>query len=201
MCRILIVEDQLDNQLLLTQLMESIGIQVRVAKDGQQGVHLFQSWQPHLIWMDRRMPMMDGMDATKIIRQLPGGKNVKIIAVTASAFMEQRQEMLQAGMDDFVRKPYRAHEIYDCLAKHLGLQYLYEGAANVDEAIEDLTPGSLSHLPQDLCDELREALQRLESERIAELIEQVAAYDKSLQLTLTRLAYNFDYPAILKALD
>ena len=106
--RILIVEDQLDNQLLLTKLMKNVGFQVKVADDGKQAVELFQSWRPHLIWMDRRMPVMDGLEATRRIRELPGGKEVKIVAVTASAFMEQRDEILKAGMDDFLRKPYRS---------------------------------------------------------------------------------------------
>jgi CheY-like chemotaxis protein len=123
--RILIVEDQLENQLLLTQLMERIGFQVKSAENGEQGVKLFQSWKPHLIWMDRRMPVMDGVEATQIIRQLPGGKDVKIVAVTASALSEERDEMLQAGMDDFVRKPYRFNEIYDSLTRQLGVQFVY----------------------------------------------------------------------------
>jgi CheY-like chemotaxis protein len=61
--------------------------------------------------MDRRMPVLDGMEATRSILQLPGGNKVKIIAVTASAFKEQSGEMLEAGMDGFVRKPYRVDEI------------------------------------------------------------------------------------------
>lgn len=104
--RILIVEDQHENQLLLTQLMQRVGFTAKVADNGEQAVKLFQSWQPHLIWMDRRMSGMDGLDATKLIRTLPGGKEVKIVAVTASAFVEERAELLAAGMDDFVRKPY-----------------------------------------------------------------------------------------------
>ena len=123
--RILIVEDQLENQLLLAKLMESIGFQVKVADNGQQGVDIFQSWHPHLIWMDRRMPVMDGLEATKIIRKLPGGKEVKIVAVTASAFEEQRTETLDAGMDEFIRKPYRANEIYECLSRQLGVKYIF----------------------------------------------------------------------------
>ncbi len=71
------------------------------------------------------MPVMDGVEATRRIRQLPGGKEVKIVAVTAPAFMEQRQELLNAGMDDFVRKPYRFDEIYDSLARQVGVKYLY----------------------------------------------------------------------------
>ena len=90
--RILIAEDQRENQLLLMKLMADIGLNARLAENGKRCVELFQEWHPQLIWMDRRMPVMDGIEATRRIRQLPGGKDVKIVAVTASAFDEQRQE-------------------------------------------------------------------------------------------------------------
>ena len=198
--RALIVEDQLENQLLLTQIMENAGIQVKVAKNGKQGVEIFQSWHPHLIWMDRRMPVMDGMEATKAIRQLPNGNNVKIVAVTASAFIEQRDEMLQAGMDDFLRKPYRAGEIYECLTKQLGIRFIYQGVASVEDSPRELTPAMLIMLPEALREELKEALESLENERISLVIKQISAYDPQLQTTLSQLVDNFDYPAILKAL-
>ncbi len=126
--RILIVEDQEDNQALLSQLLTSVGFQVRVAENGEQGVELFKSWKPHFIWMDKRMPVMDGVTATQHIRALPGGKEVKIVAVTASAFSDERQELLDSGMDDYISKPYRAAEIYECLERHLGVTYLYESS-------------------------------------------------------------------------
>jgi CheY-like chemotaxis protein len=137
--RILIVEDQRDNQLLLSKLMETIGFKVKLAENGEQGIQLFQKWQPHFIWMDRRMPVMGGMETTQRIRQLPGGKEVKIVAVTASAFAEQRSEMLDAGMDDYVRKPYHASEVYDCLSKHLGVKYLYQSSPKPRELDVTLT--------------------------------------------------------------
>jgi PAS domain S-box-containing protein len=199
--RILIVEDQRDNQLLLARLMETAGFSYRIAENGRQGVQMFREWRPHFIWMDRRMPVMDGLEATRQIRSLPGGKDVKIVAVTDSAFQEQRAEMLAAGMDDFVRKPYRANEIYDCLMKHLGVQYLYEGAAAQEAEAAELTPAALAKLPQDLRMELQAALESLESERIAAALQKVAAHDDALQKTLVRLIENFDYPAILKALQ
>lgn len=199
--RALIVEDQLENQLLLSQLLETVGIQIKVANNGKQGVELFQSWHPHLIWMDRRMPVMDGMEATKNIRQLPNGQQVKIVAVTASAFMEQREEMFEIGMDDFVRKPYRANEIYECLSKHLGAKFIYEGLSIDEELPGTLTPDMFLMLPEALRNEMKEALESLESERIAGVIKQVGAYDRTLQKTLTQLTDNFDYPAILKALN
>jgi signal transduction histidine kinase/CheY-like chemotaxis protein/HAMP domain-containing protein len=200
--RILIVEDQLENQQLLGRLMEPLGFEVKVAENGEQGVQLFLSWQPHLIWMDRRMPVMDGIEATKAIRELPGGKDVKIVAVTASAFMEQRAEMFDAGMDDFVRKPYRFNEIYECLTRQLGVQYIYADAALEEETIHvALTAEMLAVLPQDLRSELHDALESLESERITAAIQRVAPLDVQLHKLLSQLAGRFDYPAILKALQ
>jgi signal transduction histidine kinase/CheY-like chemotaxis protein len=201
--RILIVEDQLENQMLLTQLMERIGFEVRVAEDGRQGVELFQNWQPHLIWMDRRMPVMDGIEATKVIRLLPGGKEVRIIAVTASAFTEQRSEMLAAGMDDFVRKPYHFNEIYHTLSRHLGVRYTYAETSE-KEAIATpvvLTREMLAILPSELRNELLKALESLDSDRIYTVLQQVSPYDELLYKTLANLINNFDYPAILRVLQ
>jgi CheY-like chemotaxis protein/anti-sigma regulatory factor (Ser/Thr protein kinase) len=198
--RILIVEDQLENQLLLKQLMARTGLPVKVAENGAQAVELFQSWHPDLIWMDRRMPVMDGMEATRRIRALPGGHEVKILAVTASAFVEQRDEMLRAGMDDFVRKPYRFNEIYEALGKQLGLQYRYADDAQTEPAVDVLlTAQMLSVLPDSLRCALRDALESLESETISAVIGQVS--DAKLHQTLSHLAENYNYPAILEALQ
>lgn len=199
--RILIVEDQYENQLLLTRLMESAGFQVKLAENGARGVELFQSWHPDFIWMDRRMPGMDGIEATRRIRELPDGKKVKIVAVTASAFDEQRKEILAAGMDDYVRKPYRAAEIYDCLTKHLGVQYLYEDETEAQEQDVSLTPEMLHGVSEELLSELSEALENLNSERIETLIHRIATQDVTLERKLNYLAGNFDYPAIMKLLQ
>ncbi len=199
--RILIVEDQKENQILLSQLMTAIGFSVKIADNGEQGVQLFQSWQPHLIWMDRRMPVMDGLEATRRIRQLPGGKDVKIIAVTASVLVEQRQEILDAGIDDFVLKPYRFNDIYDCLIKHLRVQYVYSD--NHTESVAPdwvLTAEALNVLPQKLRKEMQTVLQSLDSEKINTVVAQVAGYDAELYKTLQHLVDNFDYPSILKVL-
>ncbi|BBE51858.1 Autoinducer 2 sensor kinase/phosphatase LuxQ [Ferriphaselus amnicola] len=200
--RVLIVEDQVENQLLLARLMKDIGIAAKVAENGEQAVNLFQTWAPHLIWMDRRMPVMDGIEATQIIRQLPGGTDVKIVAVTASAFAEQRNEMLEAGMDDFIRKPYRFSEIYESLAKHLGVRYVYaneQGSKHRNNVV--LTTQMLSRLPTSLRNELHDALESLEEERIHLAMEQVATCDPTLHQALSALVSGFDYPTILKALQ
>ena len=199
--RILIAEDQPENYLLLKTLMENIGVRYRLAENGAEAVEQFKSWQPHLIWMDRRMPKMDGEAATKAIRSLPGGEAVKIVAVTASAFTEQRAEMMKAGMDDFVRKPYRADEIYECLARQLGIQLIYTDTQSTVEAeFALLTVEMLLVLPPNLRNDLCDALEVLDSELISSIIQEVGSYDASLQNMLSRLADNFDYLAILQAL-
>ena len=123
--RILIVEDKRENWLLLQRLLEDAGFQVQVAEDGALGVEMFRIWQPHLIWMDLRLPLMGGLEAAREIRAMDGGLRVKIVAISASAFAQQREEVLAAGLNDFVRKPYRREEIFDCMAHHLGVRYLH----------------------------------------------------------------------------
>jgi signal transduction histidine kinase/CheY-like chemotaxis protein len=201
--RVLVVEDQVENRLLLQTLLQNAGFTVRLAENGEQAIALFQSWRPHFIWMDQRMPVMTGIEASRRIRALPGGGEVKIVGVTASAFKEQREELAKAGMDDFVRKPYRSAEIYDCMAKHLGVRYLYGNAPAADTGMQgvNLTPEMLSELPRYMRQELEEALQSLNSERIDEVIQKIGKFDAQLGQLLAQIAGNFDYPAILRALQ
>lgn len=199
--RILITEDQHDNQLLLSRLMANIGLETRVAENGKKCVELFRQWQPDLIWMDRRMPVMDGLQATREIRSKPGGDKVKIVAVTASAFKEEQQEMLEAGLDDFLRKPYRIDELYACMARHLGLKFIYtENAGEADPPVL-LTGDMLADVPQPLQQQLHKALEALDNVRIEASIRHIGRVDPALAHTLSRLANEFDYPAILDALE
>ncbi len=126
--RVLIAEAEPANRLLLRQLMERVGFEVKLAASGEECVKLFLEWRPHLIWMDRHMPAMDGMEATRCIRMLPAGQEVKIVAVTTSELKHKRQEMVDAGMDDMVCKPYRFDEIYAALARQLDVKYVYKTA-------------------------------------------------------------------------
>ncbi|PPD21764.1 MAG: hypothetical protein CTY18_02845 [Methylomonas sp.] len=197
--RILIIEDQLENQLLLASLMESVGFQVKVSGNGRKGVEIFQNWQPHLIWMDRRMPVMDGVETTKLIRTLKGGAEVKIVGVTASVFSKQRDEMLKAGMDDFVRKPYQFNEIFECMSKLLGVRFIYADKSKAVTPVE-LTDAMLAGLPLELRQELEQALISLDNELINSLVNKIKADDEQLFGVLSGLANNFNYPDILKAL-
>jgi CheY-like chemotaxis protein len=175
---------------------------VRVAVNGAEGVEMFQGWRPHLIWMDIRMPIMDGLEATRRIRALDGGLEVKIAALTASVFKEERDNVMAAGMDDFIRKPYRAEEIFGCLARQLGVRFLYEESTVAATApAVALRPEALATLPQELRGELTDALVNLDVARIGEIIRRVSELDTALGDTLAQHAGQLGYTTILQALQ
>jgi signal transduction histidine kinase/CheY-like chemotaxis protein len=201
--RILIVEDQVENRQLLNQLLEQAGFQARVAENGAEGVEVFQSWQPHLIWMDWRMPVMDGMEATRRIRALEGERNVKIVALSASVFKEEREQVLAAGADDFVSKPIQFKQIYDCLTKHLGARFVYDEPTTptARESTASLDCEALAALPASLRTELADALVSLESTQIASVIRQVSGLNPELGSIMEYNANQYQYTIIQQALQ
>ena len=117
--RILLVEDNKINQVVAKGLLHKWQLNVDVAADGQQAVILVQSNEYHLILMDMQMPVMDGLEATRLIRQLESGKTVPIIALTANAFAENRQACHSAGMNSFITKPIEPEKLYQELIRWL----------------------------------------------------------------------------------
>jgi signal transduction histidine kinase/ligand-binding sensor domain-containing protein/CheY-like chemotaxis protein len=200
--RILVVDDDLENRTLLERLLTKAGFPVRLAENGQQGVECFREWRPNFIWMDVRMPVMDGIQATQRIRALDGGKEVKIAAVTASGSDSQRSDVLAAGLDDYVTKPYRTAEIFACLARHLGIRYARAEEAPVIPGAQPatLSPHAIAALPAALRAELREAMYSLHPEQISRTIEKVAKHDAVLGALLARLAASLAYTRILTAI-
>jgi PAS domain S-box-containing protein len=197
--RILIVEDQSENQLLMQRLLKDAGFTVKVAQNGAEAIELFQSYHPHFIWMDRNMPVMDGIEATQRIRALAGGKDVKIVAVTALAFAEQREEMLAAGVDDFVRKPYRTAEIFDCMARQLGVHFVYEQSIQVKADCLSIT--ALAKITESLRRELEDGLILGKTEQLTQLIHRIEQQDAVLGKALAHHVAAFNYLPILNALE
>ena len=191
-----------ENALLLKRLLETVGFPVQIANNGVRGVELFADWRPDFIWMDWRMPVLDGVEATRRIRAAEGGSAVKIAAITASVLPEQQEAILAVGVDDIVRKPYAFRTIFDCLARHLGVRYVYRERAAAPDPAEGraLAPAALSELPEDVRRELADALVALDCARIDEMIGRVSERDAELARALRRHADAFDYDPIMKAL-
>ena len=188
--RVLIVEDQEENWRLLRQLLEQAGFVVHVAESGADGVDAFRSWRPQFIWMDWRMPRMDGLEATRRIRALDGGSEVKIVALSASVLPDERGQVLAAGADDFVAKPIHFDSIYECMAQQLNVRFVVQEPRGVGGSAQpaSLDREALAALPCSLRTELTSALVSLDAERIEEEIRRVAVHNPILGRTLGRLA-------------
>ena len=132
--RILVCDDRWENRDLLLRLLTSVGFEVCSATNGQEALATWETWAPHLIWMDMRMPVMDGYEATQRIKATLRGQATVIIALTASAFEHDRSLVLAAGCNDFVRKPFRESEIFGKMAEHLGVRFCYEADADQEPA-------------------------------------------------------------------
>ncbi len=185
--RILIVDEHELNRRLLLKLFQPFGFQVQEARNGQEAVEIWQSWHPHLIWMDILMPIMDGYEAMQKIKTLDTGNSkletrnseetetpdstfqvsrfksqTTIIALTASVFEEEREVALAAGFDDFLRKPFHEIELFDLMTRHLGVRFIY--AENNNAAIPTKRLQGKNILTQDalavLPEELKTALQQ-----------------------------------------
>jgi signal transduction histidine kinase/ActR/RegA family two-component response regulator len=129
--RVLIVEDDTESATVLRKMLTRSSFQVRVAENGALGIEAFQQWRPHFIWMNLGLPKLSGTEATRRIRQLDGGAEIKIVAITAAADASARDEVMRAGFDDCTFKPFRETEIFFCMARHLGARYLSsEGVGN-----------------------------------------------------------------------
>jgi signal transduction histidine kinase/CheY-like chemotaxis protein len=195
--RVLIVDDVEDNRELLDQILGPVGFQVRLATDGVQAVQEFERWRPHLVLMDFRMPVMDGHEAIRQIRAAPGGRDVKIIAVTASAMDENRQELLGIGADDFIGKPFQAVELFQKIHAHLGIEYLYDEESPAEDEAVELTPESVGCLPQVLIHLMREAVMAADLDQLLAKIGEIETRHARIAHGLHGLAENFEYQKLL----
>ena len=219
-CRILVVEDVPENQLLLSALLEPVGFEVQTAENGQQAIALWQTWHPHLILMDVQMPVMDGYEATQAIRaieqaqreaavatttSLPPGEMVipspiKIIALTAHAFENDRIDSLTHGCDDHIAKPFTESILLEAIARHLGIRYRYaEPIVPTPPPREShpLTPADLQAvMSADWIERVHEAALDLDDYTIYQLIEQIPPQADDLICGLKLLIDNFQLDAI-----
>jgi CheY-like chemotaxis protein len=213
--RILVVDDKTDNRKLLLKLLSSLNspnsvFDLREATNGQEAIDIWQAWEPHLIWMDLRMPVMNGYEAIQSIRQHETQntkyktRSTKIIVLSASSFESDRTKALSKGCDDFLRKPFRDTEIFDLLHKHLGVRLVYEaggpsreggaGKEKQEGRQKMLTPEDLALLPDDVHAELQEAVETADLHRALRLVEQIGLQNEPLAKALTALLkeYQFD---------
>lgn len=213
--RILIVEDQLDNRQLLIKLLTPIGFNVCEAKNGREAIAFWSTWQPHLILMDLHMPVMDGYEAIRQIRQQEQAAGnteeeskistspTKIIALTADAFEETRADALTVGCDDFIHKPIQADRLLSRLAEHLGLYYQSAPSRKRDEPPEAKALPSQTHLqthlrqmPDEWVVQLHQAAIKGFDDQVFQLIAQIPEPCAPLAHTLIDWTHHFRFDRI-----
>jgi two-component system sensor histidine kinase/response regulator len=205
--RILPVDDRRESRLLLVKLLGDIGFDVREASNGQEAIAVWESWQPHLIWMDMRMPVMDGYTATKRIKSTLQGQATVIIALTASAFEEDRHLVLSAGCDDFLRKPFREEVLWEKISHHLGVRYLY--GEMVDPSSTDNIPlfssnqliHELKQVPHDWVNQLKEKALECSDDGVLTLLESLKPEQHKLAIALREWAESFQFAPILELIQ
>ncbi|MBF2075220.1 MAG: response regulator [Synechococcales cyanobacterium C42_A2020_086] len=224
--RVLVVDDRPENRLLMVRLLSTVGFITQTATNGEEAITQWQTWHPHLIWMDMRMPVMNGYLATQRIRELErshrtrtqepdsseSSKNqsrdwcvsksempiTKIIALTASAFEEQQGKILAAGCDDLVRKPYQEKDIFEKMAQHLGVRYLYDESTQPEPSPSyELTAERLATLPRPWLQQLHQVALCTDEQQMAELLQQLPDSAAATADALAELVSQFRWDAIL----
>jgi PAS domain S-box-containing protein len=199
--RMLVVDDRPESRELVSQILISLGFVVQVAENGAIALDLYDQWRPHVIWMDMRMPVMDGYEAVRQLRLRPNGADPTIIALSASALDGDR--ILEVGCNDLVLKPFRETVILDKLNQHLGIEFLYAPlAAHLDDPIggQQLI-GALEQQPIDWRNQMTQAARAADDSQLRRLLEQLGPESKDLGNALDQLIYNFSYDIILQALS
>ena len=195
--RILVVDDKEANRELLVQFLTTVGLPTLTATNGQEAIELYEQWQPDLIWMDMRMPVMDGYEATKQIKG-KGDNNTIIIALTATAFEEERGKILEVGCDDLVRKPFKEEEIFDKMTEQLGIQYIYETelpTMETESRCGDIP--TLESMSPEWIAALRQAAIEVDGDKLRQLIDEIPIDQSTLASALAELVNNYCFDEII----
>jgi PAS domain S-box-containing protein len=197
--RLLIVDDRWDNRQLLIKLLNPLGFEIKEATNGIEAIELWSNWEPHLIFMDMRMPVMDGYEATKRIKATIQGQATAIVALSASNFGEARAVVFSVGCDDFIHKPFREADIFDALHKNIGVRYVYDEPPIEPNSTptQALTPEAIAALPADWLASLQKAAIEGDLDLILIQIEQIRSQNDSLANALASLAKKFQFKQLL----
>lgn len=200
--RVCVVDDHDDNRRVLREMLESIGFMVKECQDGLEAVDCFDSWHPHIILMDMKMPVMDGFEAIRQIRKHPLGHAVSIIGITASVFDDDLNTVLLVGANHVLTKPLDEQEFLLLLTRLPGIDYEVlnelksESLLEVRYTLHSLVPTQLRH-------SMRKAIDEGNMIQLRKLAVEVKDYSEDVYEQIINLARNYDYEqlnALLKSM-
>ena len=202
----LVVDDNSDNRAVLSHLLTNVGVQVTEAENGLVALEKTREQLPDIIFMDIRMPVMDGREAiSKIIEEF-GRDRFKIVTITASAMKHDREQFTKLGSHEVVLKPFRANQVFECLKNLLNIDYIYSDKPQKD-AKSKTTPDldySQIQIPKEIHHSLKEAAKRHYITGIRQslpLLVESGKEGKTLANDLILCLKNYDMKKILTILD
>lgn len=204
--RILVADDMETNRDFLLQLLGPIGFKIDEAENGEKAVESFKANKQDLILIDVRMPIMDGIEATKLIRQLPEGKNTPIITVTAHAFEDEKVEIMESGTNEILHKPLQEKILFEVLKNHLGVKYLYDELDKGDTENRDGLPDfiaadAMALLPPKHVTQMCEAIKLGDYKQLQILIDELDPAHENIAQTLHSLAAHYDYYKLIELFE
>ena len=197
--RILVVDDSKINRLIMSQLLEPVGFQVREAANGKEAVDAWSDWQPHMIWMDLRMPIMNGFEATELIKS-SSPKETPIVALSASSLEDERSQLNAVGCDDFVGKPFAENTIFEKIAQYVGVRYVYEPVKPIPESFR-LTAETLKVMPESWLERIEQAAAMLDRTLLTQLLQEIPPEHPELKNALQQQINNFDFDKITNLIN
>lgn len=195
--RFLIVEDNDNNRLLLQSILQNIGLTAKEATNGQEAIDIIKQWQPHLIWMDTNMPIMDGLEATQIILELPNSNDIVIVALTSEVFDEHIVAAKGDGFNDIITKPFLSSDIYSCLEKYLDIEFIYSHVPSSESKPQSpLSKEMLKALPHDMVTQLNQAAHNLDLQEAYKILELIEVNYPEIASAITQILKHYDFVKI-----
>jgi PAS domain S-box-containing protein len=195
--RVLVVDDDATSRFLLSNLLMAVGFSVYEAANGMQTLEIFQTWQPHLILLDILMPDIDGRETAQRLRALPGGDKVKIVAVTVCAFETEQHNILAAGCDEVITKPYEFEDVFAVIGRQIGVGYRFSPSHLAATSAPNLQAERLARLPAGLCRDLQDAVLCVDAQAVAQATEAIRIHDAETAEAVLALLKEYDYTRLL----
>jgi len=203
--RILVVDDQKDNLKVASTLLRLVGFETKEALNGADAIAKFEDWNPHLILMDMRMPVMDGYEATKRIKSTAKGIQTPIVALTASTFEDELKKIDSLGIQGYIRKPFKENELFNTIGKILGIKYIYEDeilATPTKYTTDNSTlEQDIAKLPNNLLLKMQNALAIADLDLLIQLIKSIEPNNMDLVRQLMHMVVNYDYDQLQQILN
>ncbi|MGP0566975.1 MULTISPECIES: ATP-binding protein [unclassified Nitrospina] len=197
----LVADDVEENREVLCRFLKSIGVTTIEAEDGLEALERTREHLPDIIFMDIRMPKMDGTRAIQEIIREFGNDRFKIVVITASALEHEIERFLQLGCHDIILKPFRTQEVFNSLKKLLDVTFEYH--EEIKPEVEQKIPDDYSHfvVPEELLKNLRDAAEFYNITQLKKYLEDLEGDSRELATHLKSYIHTYDMEGILKILD